>query len=100
MPVASPRRRAANRCRGLTPKWSVENDEILCRRFAVPARHELILDLLAFTQGGETRPLDRRDVNESITGALIGGDEAVSFAGLNHFTVPVAISYSIHLVSI
>jgi hypothetical protein len=41
-----------------------------------------------------TVSLDGGVVNEDVGGAVVGGDETIALAALNHFTVPCAIVLS------
>ena len=53
---------------------------------------DLILEVLPFIERAQSSALDRGDVDEYIFAACLRLDKSVAFVGLNHFTVPRAIS--------
>lgn len=52
---------------------------------------DLIVDLLAVSEGREARAFDSGNVDENIRTAIVGLDKSKPLVLLNHFTVPVGI---------
>src|SRR5690606_25644200 len=52
---------------------------------AVTAGLEVVGDLLAFAEAGGASPLDGRDVNERVLGAIVRLDEAEALGGVEEF---------------
>ncbi len=71
-------------------------NEVLGRRLAVPAGHDLEGNLLPFVQCNKASHFDGADMDEYVSGAILRLDEPVTRGGLNHLTVPVAIIASFH----
>lgn len=68
------------------------NSEIL-RGALSPIADDLVINLLIFIERAETSALHCRNVHEHILSAARGGNEAKPLVGLNHFTVPLPLSY-------
>ncbi len=96
-----PRRSCTCRAR---EKKSVRFAEAAGRGLAAAAvLLNLIPDLLAVSEGRETRAFNGGDVDENILTAIVRLDESKPLVLLNHFTVPVAIcvflvSFAVRLI--
>jgi hypothetical protein len=71
---------------------SLTKSQILCRRIAFPTWPDFATDAHTFDQACVAGLLNGRDADEDVLAAVVGHDEAVAFAGLNHLTLPVATS--------
>ncbi len=62
-------------------------DDLNIRRgsFAVPALFQVVRYLLSLGQTGDAGALQRRNVDESVLGAILGLNETEAFVGIEEF---------------